>query len=91
MDNIFNKGDTVYNPKGNIVVLSERVSEGGEGTIYLTDQPNLVAKIYHPDRLTQERYEKLSLMIVFCKGNFPTFAKVFSPGTDGEFLCQPDE
>ncbi|GAB1476456.1 hypothetical protein MASR2M70_12900 [Bacillota bacterium] len=63
MDNIFNKGDTVYNPKGNIVVLSERVSEGGEGTIYLTDQPNLVAKIYHPDRLTQERYEKLSLMI----------------------------
>jgi serine/threonine protein kinase len=36
---------------------------GGEGTVYSTDQAGLVAKVYHPHRLTRGRKAKIELMV----------------------------
>lgn len=35
---------------------------GGEGTVYRTDRDGVVAKIYHLDKITEERYKKLHAM-----------------------------
>ena len=42
---------------------AEQVAEGGEGTLYVTDVPGQVAKLYHREQLTQGRKEKLEAMI----------------------------
>ena len=44
---------------------------GGEGTIYTTSIPNIVAKIYKPEKLDRAKFEKLSLMMtksINCEG-----------------------
>lgn len=41
--------------------IRERKGAGGEGTVYLTDQPGIVAKIYHNPTAVQER--KLRCML----------------------------
>ena len=44
---------------------------GGEGIIYDTDRPDIVAKIYKRERLTLARFEKLKLMLskrIACPG-----------------------
>ncbi len=38
------------------------LGSGGEGEIFSTDRPDVVAKIYHPNRLTMRRFEKLRVM-----------------------------
>lgn len=43
--------------------LGARVSAGGEGTIYETPWPDRVCKIYHANRLTEQRRRKLELMV----------------------------
>ncbi len=45
------------------VKLIKAGPSGGEGTIYTTDLPNIVAKIYKPDRLDRAKFEKLRLMM----------------------------
>ena len=44
---------------------------GGEGTIYTTSIPGIVAKIYKPEKLNRAKFEKLSLMMtksINCEG-----------------------
>ena len=73
---------TIY-PKESETVIAERrgnrrkvkllksVSSGGEGIIYTTDIPNVVAKIYKPGKIDKAKYEKLKLMMtknIDCEG-----------------------
>lgn len=44
--------------------LSKKISEGGEGIIYAVNgNSSIVCKIYHPEKLTNLRKEKIELMI----------------------------
>lgn len=45
------------------VTLRPDPKRGGEGSVFLTDKPGLVCKIYHQDKLTRHRLEKLRLMV----------------------------
>ena len=56
-------GDFVYLPTGERVRLVREISSGGEGTIYETDIPDLVAKIYHRNRITADVKEKIAVMV----------------------------
>lgn len=57
------EGDFVYLSSGERVKLVSKISSGGEGTIYETDVPNLVAKIYHRNRITADLKEKITAMV----------------------------
>lgn len=46
---------------GTSVTLVGQIADSGEGTVWYTDQPGLVAKIYHHP--TQERMQKLESML----------------------------
>jgi DNA-binding helix-hairpin-helix protein with protein kinase domain len=50
--------------KGRRILLGAKIARGGEGTVYaVSDEPALVAKIYHPDRLPDaDKREKLQAM-----------------------------
>lgn len=68
------EGDVVAAERGgnskNIKIV-KKVSAGGEGIIYTTDIPNVVAKIYKPGKADRAKYEKLKLMMsknINCKG-----------------------
>ena len=56
------EGTKLYDQNNNEVVLKELVGEGGEGAVYYVDE-NTVAKIYNNKHLTQNRKEKLELLI----------------------------
>ncbi|MBF0201027.1 MAG: zinc-ribbon domain containing protein [Desulfamplus sp.] len=95
---------TALPDKGDVVIvkghgrqrLSHPIGEGGEGRIFLTDC-GLACKIYKKERLTEKRYEKLSLMVkkkisipgvcwplglVFTRGK--EFAGYAMPAADGK-------
>lgn len=55
-------GSILKDEEGNIYILGEMIGEGGEGCAYEINS-DLVAKIYHQESLTKNRYEKLKLMI----------------------------
>lgn len=61
------EGSTVYaGPVNGSLVpikLQSKVSAGGEGTIFTTNIPGIVAKIYFPNKVTKEKFEKLKLMM----------------------------
>jgi serine/threonine protein kinase len=64
-----------YIPKEGDVVIAERgeqrkpikiikfVAAGGEGTIYMTDIPDVVAKIYKEEKIDKAKHKKLKLML----------------------------
>lgn len=54
-------GEIVYGIQGQAYRIKERKGAGGEGTVYLTDQPWIAAKIYHNPTAVQER--KLRCMV----------------------------
>ncbi len=60
---------TFYTEKGKKVVCFRVLQEngqdarGGEGTLYETDQTGKVAKIFHEDRRTDSRQEKITYMV----------------------------
>lgn len=56
------EGDKVIDAKGSIYRLASVISKGGEGTVYELED-GTVAKIYHPDKLSKGRFEKLKLMV----------------------------
>ena len=59
------------NGKRKSVKLISAGPSGGEGTIYTTSIPNIVAKIYKPEKLDRAKFEKLSLMMtksINCEG-----------------------
>jgi rRNA-processing protein FCF1/serine/threonine protein kinase len=45
------------------VRLCRKLASGGEGTIYETDQPDILCKIYHTNRLTDGARRKVELMV----------------------------
>ena len=67
-------GSILKDEEGNIYILGEIIGEGGEGCAYEIDS-DLVAKIYHKESLTKNRYEKLKLMI----SNNPKIKKLCYP------------
>ncbi len=56
-------GESVISKKIGSLVLVDKLSEGGEGSIYRTNREDVVCKIYFQDRLTIGRFEKLKLMV----------------------------
>ena len=67
-------GDTLYAERGENkkeIKLIKQLGSGGEGNIFSTDIPNLVAKIYKPGKLDKSKFEKLKLMMtkkIECEG-----------------------
>lgn len=64
------KGDSVNLPvtltEGSTqrqIRLTRKLAQGGEGSVFLTDVKGHVAKIYQSDKLTEDRYAKLSAML----------------------------
>lgn len=57
------EGMTLHTRSGRKVRLGARMAEGGEGMIYATDDPNLVAKLYNKTHLTRNRRDKLTRMV----------------------------
>lgn len=55
--------DMVFTSKGERVRLGQKLSEGGEGVIYETSSSGSVCKIYHPDKLTSLKRQKIELMV----------------------------
>ena len=56
-------GDSVTISDGKRLSLIRVLGQGGEGTVYQTDQTGIVAKIYHEEKVTKNRKDKLTLMI----------------------------
>ncbi|WP_062106073.1 CFI-box-CTERM domain-containing protein [Bacillus niameyensis] len=56
-------GDYVQTDKKRRVHLRKQLGSGGEGTVYATDDKNVVAKIYKREKVTVEKHEKLKLMV----------------------------
>lgn len=69
--------ETVVTASGRQIRLGKKVSEGGEGVIYETSDPALVCKIYHLDKLTSGKRQKIELM---------TTRRVVQPG-----ICWPTD
>lgn len=73
--NITGSVSVTYYPKEGDIVTAERGgnrksiklvnagNSGGEGTIFMTDIPNVVAKIYKPGKIDKAKFEKLKLMM----------------------------
>lgn len=58
-----NIGDTVMTGKQQPIVLVKRISSGAEGMVFTTDNPKIVAKIYHRNQITPLRWSKLTRMV----------------------------
>ena len=58
-----NVGDVVYTGNGMPLTLDERLSAGAEGMVFTTNNPSLVAKIYHKGMITPMRWRKLMRMV----------------------------
>lgn len=56
-------GDTVCLSSGHEFQLGKQISAGGEGTIYETQLAGQVCKIYHQNRLSRLRKQKIELMV----------------------------
>lgn len=58
-----NVGDVVQTTSGKSILLSSRISNGAEGMIFKTNDPRIVAKIYHRGVITPLRWSKLTRMV----------------------------
>lgn len=61
--NELKKGAIVHAMNGHSFTLGEELGSGGEGAVYATNSPGMVAKIYKPSSLTTGKYNKLKLMV----------------------------
>jgi len=57
-----NIGDKVFVDNGESILLSEKISTGSEGLVFRTQDPRMVAKIYHRGVMTALRWMKLTRM-----------------------------
>lgn len=61
----YSTGDILFSGQGKRIVLGESIAEGGEGSVFtahVASESLLVAKIYHPNKRTHWREQKLRLM-----------------------------
>jgi len=57
-----NIGDNVFIDNGESILLAEKISTGSEGLVFRTQDPTMVAKIYHRGIMTALRWMKLTRM-----------------------------
>ena len=81
-------GDIVRTENKEIIHLLSSVGEpGGEGTVYDTGKPGMVAKIYHVHRINEALFQKLRAMV---KKRFPNklicWPSQLLFNTDGKFV-----
>lgn len=57
------QGDWVTSATYGRTQLIQKIAAGGEGSIYSTDRPGLVCKIYKPERLLRSTQLKIELML----------------------------
>lgn len=56
-------------------LISPPIASGGEGCIYeIENYPDIVAKIYHEDKCTESRHEKIKAMILTSSSKLPECA-----------------
>ena len=55
--------DSLSLKSGAKIDILSRISAGGEGTIYNISDPDLVCKVYHFDKRTTDRQQKIRLML----------------------------
>ncbi len=58
-----NVGDVVVTGDSKQITLVKRISAGAEGMVFTTDNPKIVAKIYHKGVITPLRWNKLTKMV----------------------------
>ncbi len=56
-------GDQVHLSDGSVVTLGKELAHGGEGTVFEITGSDEVCKIYHVDKLTSDREQKVRLMM----------------------------
>lgn len=56
-------GDRVHLSDGSAATLGKKLAHGGEGTVFEITGRDEVCKIYHPDKLTSDREQKVRLML----------------------------
>lgn len=56
-------GDRVHLSDGSAATLGKDLAHGGEGTVFEITGRDEVCKIYHPDKLTSDREQKVRLML----------------------------
>lgn len=71
------QGSVLSTSSGSQLTLGQSISSGGEGTIYAVAGTAQVCKIYHTDKLTTRRREKIKLMVT---------RRIVEPG-----ICWPTE
>ena len=58
--------NSLYSLSGQPITLSQELGRGGEGSIYaIIEQPQWVAKVYHPNKLTPQGLAKLRLSLQY--------------------------
>jgi len=58
-----NVGDVVISGNDKQIELTKRISNGAEGMVFNTNDPRIVAKIYHKGVITPLRWNKLTRMV----------------------------
>jgi serine/threonine protein kinase len=81
------EGGAVLTRKSGRINLLKALNSGGEGTIYETDRPGIVCKIYRKHRLTALRQKKIELMLTRDIGEIGICWPVdLALNTDSEFV-----
>ncbi len=57
------EGDLLTTTNNNEYKLLREIGSGGEGIVYQTQEENVVAKVYYPDKITKDKQDKLKRMI----------------------------
>ena len=84
------EGDTLYAERGGVkkeIKLIRAGNSGGEGTVFDTDIPNVVAKIYKPGKVDKAKFQKLQIMMtknIYCEGVCFPLALLYN--SVGEFV-----
>jgi len=60
---VLREGDALFLKDGSRITLRRVVAGGGEGTIYELDDKSSLCKVYHQNKLTLDRKEKVELML----------------------------
>lgn len=61
IDKVPSSGDCLYDENNSPILIKEEIKAGGEGTVYVTNT-EFVAKIYHKNKLSSHKKEKILLL-----------------------------
>lgn len=63
VDGEIQEGSVVFDETGRAITLGKELGSGGEGKVYECSLDDKVVKIYHKDKITATRKDKLTLML----------------------------